>query len=113
VVVNRWVLGVFAPLLVLVGVLGFVMPGDRGTTSSAPAYNVFHLAFGALGLGLVVWGNPTAIRSFIVGFGLIDLYQALASHQHWFPEAMFRWKPADDLLHVVIGAALVVIGAVF
>ena len=86
------------------------MPGDRGSTSRAPAYNVFHLFFGTLGFALVVWGNPTAIRSFNIGFGLLDLYQALASRQHWFPEAFFRWKPADDMKHVIIGAALVAIG---
>ncbi len=109
--INRWVLGVFAALLVLIGVMGFVRPGHGGSTSSAPAYNVFHLAFGALGLALVVRGDPAAVRTFLVGFGLIDLYQALASHQHWFPEASFRWKPTDDLLHIVIGAALVAAGA--
>jgi len=109
-VIARWVLGVFAPLLVLVGVMGFVAPG-RGSTSTAPAYNVFHLAFGALGLALVVWGDGPASRGFLIGFGLIDLYQALASHQHWFPESLFRWTHTDDLLHVVLGAGLVVAGA--
>jgi hypothetical protein len=107
--INRWALGIFAPLLLLVGVLGFVSPGGR--TSGAPAYNVFHLAFGALGLALVVWAGPSSVRLFNVGFGLLDLYQALASRQHWFPEALFRWKPADDVLHVVFGIALVAIGA--
>ena len=109
--VNRFVLGVFAPLLLIVGILGFVMPAGRSSTSGAPAYNVFHLAFGALGVALVIWGHPTATRSFVVGFGLIDLYQALSSHQHWFPESLFRWTHTDDVLHVVIGAALVAVGA--
>ena len=106
---GRWVLGGFASVLLLVGILGFVAPA-RGSSSTAPAYNVFHLAFGVLGLALVVWGDGTAIRTFLVGFGLIDLYQALASHQHWFPESYFRWTRADDVLHLVVGAALVVVG---
>jgi len=109
-VINRWVLGVFAPLLLVVAVMGFLASDERGSTSSAPAYNVFHLVFGLLGVGLVVWGNPAAIRSFNIGFGVLDLYQALASHQHWFPEALFRWKSVDDLLHVIIGVGLVVVG---
>lgn len=109
--IGRWVLAVFAALLVLIAVLGFLAPGDRGTTSTAPAYNVFHLAFGLLGLALVVWGDPGPIRAFLIGFGVIDLYQALASHQHWFPESLFRWTATDDLLHVVIGVVLVVVGA--
>lgn len=44
------------------------------------------------------------------GFGLLDLYQALASRRHWFPEPWFRWKPADDRQHVMLGAALVAVG---
>lgn len=108
---NRIVLGVFAPLLVCVGVLGFVLPAGRSSTSGAPAYNMFHIAFGAVGLALVIGGNHTAIRAFVVGFGLIDLYQAVASHQHWFPESLFRWTHTDDVLHLAIGAALVAVGA--
>jgi len=105
----RWVLGVFAALLVLVGVGGFVAPG-RGASSTAPAYNVFHLAFGVLGLALVVWGDRTAIRAFLVGFGLVDLYQALASARHWFPESLFRWTHADDVVHLMVGAGLILAG---
>ena len=108
--VSRWVLGVFAPLLILVGVLGVLNPDAGGRTSTAPAYNVFHLAFGVLGLAVVVWGDPGAIRTFLIGFGLIDLYQALASRLHWFPEASFRWTPTDDLLHLVIGMLLIAAG---
>ncbi len=108
--IGRWLLGVFAPLLILVGILGFLSPGERGTTSTAPAYNVFHLAFGLLGLVVAGWGDRTAARAFLVGFGLIDLYQALASRQHWFPEAWFGWTPTDDLLHLVIGLLLIAAG---
>jgi hypothetical protein len=109
--IGRWALGVFGCLLLLVGVMGFADTSGRGATSGAPAYNVFHLCFGAIGVAFAVWGNPAAVRSFFLGFGLIDLYQALASHQHWFPEASFRWKHADDVLHLVIGAVLVAVGA--
>jgi len=107
---GRWVLGVFAALLILVGVLGSLNPDAGGRSSTAPAYNVFHLTFGVLGLALAVWGDPGAVRAFLVGFGLIDLYQALASRLHWFPEAAFRWTPTDDLLHLVIGVALIAAG---
>lgn len=106
---NRWVLIAFAPALVLAGVLGFVQRG-QGSTSGAPAYNVFHLVFGAVGVAVVVFGTNGSARVFNVAFGLIDLYQALASRMGWFPKGLFRWKPADDVLHVVIGAALVLAG---
>lgn len=109
--VNQWVLIVFAPALVAVGVLGFV-PRREGSTSAAPAYNVFHIVFGVIGLAVVLFGGNGPARTFNVAFGLIDLYQALASRLGWFPVSQFRWKPADDVLHVVIGTALVLVGLV-
>lgn len=109
-VTSRLVAGGFAVLLIGVGVLGFLPAGERGSSSNAPAYNLFHLAFGVLGLALAVWGDSSATRAFLVGFGVVDLYQALASRRHWFPEAWFRWTPADDRLHLVIGVLLIVAG---
>ena len=108
--ISRFVLGGFSVLLIGVGVLGFLPAGARGPSSNAPAYNVFHLIFGVAGLALAVWGDRSAARAFLVGFGVIDLYQALASAQHWFPEAWFRWTPADDRLHLVVGVLLIVAG---
>jgi hypothetical protein len=71
---------------------------------------VFHLAFGVLGTILAVGGSNGPIRAFNVGFGLIDLYQAVASRTGWFPKAWFRWRPADDALHVAVGLGLVAVG---
>ena len=105
---NYRVLAIFAPVLILTGALGFVLP--EGPMSSAPAYNIFHIVFGALGGVLVLARRSAGIRMFNIGFGLIDLYQALASFLGWFPIEYFRWKTADDVLHVVIGAALVAVG---
>src|SRR5919107_2279819 len=98
---NWLVLVVFAPVLILVGVLGFVLPESASLTSGAPAYNWFHIAFGALGLLLALTKKETYARAFNLGFGLIDLYQAAASFLHLSPENLFRWKRADDVLHVV------------
>ncbi len=106
--VNYYVLAVFAPLLVLTGVLGFIVPREKGLTSGAPAYNIFHIFFGLLGLGLVYFHS--GVHLFNVVFGMIDLYQAAASFLHLFPEKQFKWKRADDILHIVIGLALVLVG---
>jgi hypothetical protein len=111
--INYHVLRIFSVVLIVAGVAGFVLPPEVALTSGAPDYNLFHLAFGALGLLLVVLGAETPIRGFNVVFGLIDLYQALASKLHLFPEERFQWKPMDDLLHVVIGAGLVAVGVLF
>lgn len=107
---NYYVLLIFAPLLILVGLLGFVIPKEKSLTSGAPAYNVFHIVFGLIGLVVVLTQDIFLIRAFNVGFGLIDLYQFAASYFSLFPKAQFQWKKADDILHVVIGLALVVIG---
>ena len=104
------VTAVFAAILVLVGILGFVVPPAKALTSGAPAYNVFHLCFGVLGGAIALSGNDDAMRSFLIGFGAIDLYQFAASRMNWFPKAQFKWKPADDVLHVVVGIALIAIG---
>ena len=105
---NYLALMIFAPVLVLAGIVGFIMPG--GLTSTAPAYNVFHIFFGSVGIVLVLTKRDDLIRAFNIGFGAIDLYQAVASFIHLFPERFFRWTAADDVLHVVIGAVLVLIG---
>lgn len=107
---NYYVLLVFAPLLVLVGILGFLLPADKSLTSGVPAYNIFHIIFGVLGCILVFFVKGVSIKYFNIGFGLIDLYQAAASFAHLFPEKQFRWKRADDVLHIVIGAFLVLVG---
>lgn len=106
---NYYVLMIFAPLLILTGILGFVMPPKKGLTSGAPAYNVFHIIFGLAGI-MIATHHYDYIRAFNIGFGVIDLYQAAASFLHLFPEKQFRWKRADDVLHIVIGAGLVLVG---
>lgn len=108
--INVLVLKVFAPLLLVVGVLGFVMPESMALTSGAAPYNIFHLVFGAVGLGCVFSKRLDAVRTFNIGFGLIDLYQAIASFADLWPKAAFQWKAADDVLHVVIGLGLVLVG---
>lgn len=106
---NYYVLLIFAPVLILTGVLGFVIPKEKAMTSGVAAYNNFHIIFGLLGIAFVVSQNEQLIRGFNIGFGLIDLYQAAASYLHLFPEKQFKWTRVDDILHVVIGALLVLV----
>lgn len=107
---NYWTLLIFASTLILAGIAGFLIPAQTSLTSGAPAYNIFHLIFGSLGLLLVLLKNEDAIRVFNIGFGLIDLYQAVASFLHLFPERYFQWKLTDDILHIIIGAGLILVG---
>jgi hypothetical protein len=107
---NYIVLLIFAPVLILTGIAGLLLPAGKGVTSSAAAYDIFHIVFGSIGLLLVGIKNEDWIRAFNIGFGLIDLYQAVASYAHLFPERYFRWTGVDDILHIVIGAGLVFVG---
>ena len=107
---NFITLAIFAPVLIIAGIAGFLVPPEHSATSGAPAYNVFHLIFGAVGLFLVWTRNELWLSLFNFGFGLIDLYQALAGALHLPPEKYFLWTRADDILHVLIGLALVIIG---
>jgi hypothetical protein len=104
------VLKLFGPVLVVVGVLGFVLPPAAALTSGAAPYNVFHIAFGLLGSALAFKSAPRHAAWFNLGFGAIDLYQAAASFAKLPPAQLFAYKPADDVLHVVVGAALVAVG---
>ena len=107
---NFLTLVIFAPILILAGVAGFLLPAEMSLTSGAPAYNVFHIAFGILGLLILRTRNEFWISSFNAVFGLIDLYQAVASFADLPPKQYFLWTRIDDTLHVIIGLALLVIG---
>jgi hypothetical protein len=107
---NQKTLMVFAPLLILTGIAGFVIPERYSLMSDAAPYNLFHIIFGCIGLAITM-SNSDALASFFnLGFGLIDLYQVLASFFGLTPIQYFHWTYADDVLHVLIGFALVVIG---
>ncbi len=108
---NTAVLKLFGPVLVVTGVLGFVLPPAMSLMSGAAPYNVFHIAFGLVGTALAFRGSARHAALFNAAFGAIDLYQAVASVARLPPAEAFAYKPADDVLHVVIGLALVAVGA--
>ena len=108
--VNRTVLIVFSLFLIGVGILGFLLPAENGLTSGAPLYSAFHIISGFVGIVFWIAKRERAAETFNIGFGLIELYQALASYQHLFPQQYFRWTPADDALHIIIGIFLIAVG---
>jgi len=109
---NQKTLLVFAPLLILTGIAGFVIPERYSLMSGAAPYNLFHIIFGCIGLLITMTNNDVLASSFNLGFGLIDLYQVLASVVGLAPIQYFHWTYADDVLHVLIGFALVIIGGI-
>jgi hypothetical protein len=107
---NQKTLMVVAPLLVVTGIAGFLIPEQYSLMSGAAPYNMFHLIFGALGLVLISANNNLLASSFNFGFGLIDLYQVLASVVGLTPIEYFHWTYVDDVVHVILGFALTLIG---
>lgn len=107
---NQTTLMVLGPLLLLTGIAGFVIPERYSLMSGAAPYNLFHIVFGALGLLVMMTGSSLWASAFNLIFGLIDLYQALASVVGLAPIQYFHWTYADDVVHVLLGFALVLIG---
>ena len=107
---NQKTLAVLAPLLILAGIAGFLIPEQYSLMSGAAPYNLFHIIFGVIGLWLTFTNNDLWASLFNVGFGLIDLYQVLASVVGLTPIQYFHWTYIDDVAHVLIGFALVLIG---
>lgn len=65
---------------------------------------------GSLGSVLAFRRFASGVIGFNLVFGAIDLYQAVAGVTGWFPAQLFGLKPADHLVHVAIGVALVGLG---
>lgn len=107
---NQKTLMIIAPLLLLTGIAGFLIPEQYSLMSGAAPYNMFHLIFGALGLLLISAKHDLLASSFNFGFGLIDLYQVLASVVGLTPIEYFHWTYFDDVIHVILGFALALIG---
>jgi hypothetical protein len=111
--VSRWprwnvrVAGGFGAILVLTGVLGLVHPDPEGMMSQALPYDLFHIAFGTLGVTLGLRRAAVGAAAFNVGFGLIDLWQVVAGLTGAFPAALFALRPADHAVHLVLGGVLV------
>jgi hypothetical protein len=107
---NQKTLAVVAPLLMLTGIAGFVIPEQYSLMSGAAPYNLFHIIFGAVGLLLTIAAGNLWASLFNFGFGLIDLYQVLASVVGLTPIQYFHWTYVDDVVHVLLGFALAIIG---
>jgi hypothetical protein len=108
--INQLLITAFAPILIVTGVLGFVTPPSLSLMSGAAPYNLFHIFFGIVGVGLALTRRLPLARAFHIGFGAIDLYQAVASFAGIFPTALFAYRRADDVLHVLLGLLLVGVG---
>ncbi len=109
--IVRWTVLAFSFVLLVAGVSPLVNP-NPGPTSTAPAYAFFHLGAALVGLAAFAIAKGRFAPVFAGMFGLVDLYQALASAFGWFPKDQFQWTQVDDGLHWSLGLVLVLLGVV-
>ena len=107
---NVLLLTVFAPVLIVTGLAGLLLPPGQSPMSGAVAYDVFHIFFGSIGVAIILRRSPRFASLFNLGFGAVDLYQAIAGLLGIFPAGVFGLRPADHVLHVVLGLLLVGFG---
>ena len=96
------------------------LPGGRDailqvlpTTFNWPAFWVALLLMASPALHQVAvlsTKNTRLVSGFNAGFGVIDLYQAVAGLGGFFPSALFVYKTGDDVAHVVVGFCLLAVG---
>lgn len=106
---NRIALVAIASLLVAAAIFGALSPSGAGLSSVVGPYNLFHFVAGVVGLGIFAKGGPRAAAQFNFAFGLIDLYQAFAGVAGWPPSRLFALRPADHVIHLLFGGALVAV----
>jgi hypothetical protein len=107
---NLRLLAVFGPVLIATGVVGLILPPGLSLMSGVATYDIFHIIFGTLGLAIVLARSARFAGLFNLGFGAVDLYQAAAGAVGFFPAGPFGLRPADHVVHVVLGLLLVVFG---
>src|SRR5688572_7026534 len=116
-------------VFLLVGALGFVMPGLLGAHLS-PAHNIIHLVSGAISLWLGLKGSPSAAKTFCVVFGTVYLLLGVAGFvagadaaptQPGVPgphdarllkilPGMLEFGTMDHIVHVLLGAIYIIGG---
>lgn len=112
----------FGVVLLLVGLIGFAMPGLLGAHLS-PAHNVVHLVTGAISLFIGVKGTVSGARMFGLVFGAVYLLLGVAGFALGAPhadaaghtETLFRVVPGvlelglvDHVIHLAVGGAYLI-----
>jgi hypothetical protein len=113
---TKNILTVMGALLVLIGILGFGVPGLFGMHLS-PAHNLIHLVSGCVALYFGLTGALSASRIFSLVFGLVygllGLIGLIAGGTHgmWavIPNQLVLGTP-DHIVHLILGGVFVFAG---
>ncbi len=107
---NFLILVIISPILILVGIVGFITPDSKKIVSTETAYNIFIIASGVLGAVILLSNHDLVLKGFNVILGLTGLYQAVAARTRWFPWHYFRWTRVDIIINTVIGLLFLTAG---
>ena len=108
------VLGV---VFLLIGVLGFVMPGLLGAHLSL-AHNIIHLVSGAIALWLGLKGTPSGAKTFCIVFGAVYLLLGICGYLlgtgddrmlTLIPDQLM-FGTMDHLIHIAFGVIFLIGG---
>ena len=103
-------------VFILVGLLGFVMPGLLGAHLD-PAHNVVHLVTGAVALYLGLKGSLSAAKMFCLIFGAVYLLLGVVGFVAGDgPERMLdlanvlHFGTVDHIIHILLGGIFIIGG---
>src|SRR5213079_1376628 len=104
-------------VLILVGIVGFIMPGFLGTHLS-PAHNLVHIVSGAIALYFGFAGSAGAARGFCIIFGIVYLLLGIcgwflgtdADHMFALGTLLMLGK-VDHIIHILLGVIFLAGGA--
>lgn len=103
-------------VFILVGLIGFVMPGLLGAHLN-PAHNVVHLVSGAIALYLGLKGSLSATKMFCLVFGAVYLllgivgFAAGTGDDRMFDVAgILHLGTMDHIIHVLLGVVFLIGG---
>ena len=103
-------------VFLLVGLLGFVMPGLLGAHLSL-IHNIIHLVSGAIALWIGLKGTPSAAKTFCIVFGLVYLLLGVCGFLLGTGDdkmltlmAGLMFGTMDHIIHVALGVIFLIGG---
>ena len=108
---------ILGAVFLLVGIIGFVMPGLLGAHLSL-AHNIIHLVSGAISLWLGLKGTPSGAKTFCIVFGIVyGLLGVVGFLMGTGDDRMFTVIPdqlvfgtMDHMIHIAFGVIYLIGG---
>jgi hypothetical protein len=107
---NLLILKILSPLLLMLGVAGYLLPKEYSFICRDCYYNLLHINLGMMGFIMLFASNQALIRLYNIFLGFLFFYQATASLLNIFPARLFHYTCIDDIFHTDLGCMLLLVG---